>query len=482
MTTGSWSTLRTVTIATDCSGASQRRNGTTVSWSGGDSPKLIAKGQNRTFRERLVLFHKDPTVLPNGRPKPVKVDGSRVALDGLPNNLFDASRTKRIRDYDQPSSGSDEYGTPHNYTKSWVTYAEPSAFPWYYGNGQYAGTCTISAGGFDYDSYLGTPWTADHDYKLLSRLRSKVVGSEFNLASFLGAEGLDTLKFMTDTANRIYRSMIAVRKLDFRQAHRVLSEWGRYRNVTYLAGKRRREQEDIYRELLDTAAGRNRGQGWWSVPASTYLEWHLAVEPLLKDCVAAAEQLAHITQMPRTMKVTASVTARRVSTDAMVYTGPVWVGARTVRKSVVAYFVHTPPPVDLFGFQDPEVTLWNALPLSFVADYFYNIGGFLEARAIAKALPQGTFITTVKDDTNLTACKGRKASGNWSQIISSSYQASQKQRRGSLTRTISTSLTQNVSVPDVKPLGLPSSWQQAATVASLIATFSDRHAKRPPLR
>lgn len=472
MTTGSWSTYRTTTVSTACSSSSTVRNGTTVTWSGGDSPKRV--GVKRTFRERLAIFLKDPRILPNGKPAPLKIDPAATARKGAPSTIFDAAREKRIRVYDEPPAATDEYGTPNAYSKTWTTYRE-TVFPWYYANGTYAGTGTISNCGFAYAGELdGSIFTADHDYKLLSRLRSKVVGSEFNLASFLGAEGLDTLRFLTDTASRIYQSAKAVRKLDFVQAHKVLSEWGRYRYSPSLAGKRRREQEDIYRSLLEAASGKNRGQGWWSVPASTWLEWHLAVEPLLGDVVAAAEQLAHITQMPRELRIAASVTVKKEFTPSLVYTGTVWSGRRTYRKRVIAYFTHAPEPTSFLGLQDPEVTLWNALPLSFVSDYFYNIGGFLEARAIAKALPAGLYVTTVKDETVLTSCNYRKFQGNGNSYIAPSHRASQGYIRGSLTRSLSTTLS--VPRPDVKPLGAFSNWQRAATVASLIAAFSDRHA------
>lgn len=472
MTVGSWSTYKEVTVSTMCSGASQLCNGTMVSWNGDNSPVLTAK--KSTFRERHARFLLNPEILPNGKPKPIPVDGAYAAAKAEAGTIFDASREKRIKLYDEPLSGGAEYGYPNKYTKTWQTYRE-TIFPFYYGNGTYAGTCTIANGGFSYDGVLGDPFTADHDYKLLSRLRSKVVGTEFNLASFLGAEGYDTLRFLTDTANRLYRSALAARKLDFRTAHKVLAEWGRYSNVTFLAGKRRREQEDVYRDLIEAAAGKHRGQGWWSVPASTWLNWQLAAAPLLGDVQAAAEQLAHITEMPRTLRVQASVTAKKLFNDSLVWTGSVWVGSKSVRKSVIAYFKHTPEPSNFLGFQDPEVTIWNAMPLTFVSDYMYNIGGFLEARAIAKALPTGLYVTTVKDELNLVACRGRKFQGNWSNIIASTHQASQGYRQGSLTRTLSTSLS--VPRPDVRPLGAFSSWKRAATVVSLFTIFSDRNAK-----
>lgn len=467
MTTGSWSTYRTDTVSTACSSSSIIRNGTSVSWTGADSS--VKRRPRSTFKERLALFLKNPEALPNGRPKVVLDTVSAASVYGAAqDNIFDTARTQRLKMYDEvPSQG--DYGMPHAFSKSWTTYRE-TVFSWYFPNGQYAGSGTVGNCGFGYNGALKTPWTSSHDYKLLSRMREKVMGSDFNLASFLGAEGLDTLRFFTDTANRIYRSLAAARKLDFRNAHLILTGWGR---VTYrsksLAARERAAQEDIYRSIAEAASGKSRGQGWWSVPASTWLEYHLAVEPLLGDCVAAAEQLAHVTQMPRSLRVQASVTTRNKFTPGSVdLYSPLWTGERKVRKSVVAYFTHTPEPLSFLGFQDPEVTLWNAIPLSFVADYFVPIGSFLEARATAKAMPPGVYITSLKDETNLVSCQGKRQSA----IIAPVDQAKQKFKTGSFQRTVSSSL--DVPKPRVTPLGAFSSWQRAATVASLVAAFSDR--------
>lgn len=478
MTVGSWSTMKTTYAPTSCRSSapgSKMENGTTVSWNGADSAVLSAK--RTTFKERVARFMKNPEILPNGRPK-ISVDVSRVSALANTSTIFDAARERRIKVYDEPLSGGEEYGAPHAYTKNWLTRME-TTFIW--DGTSVPQTGTVQACGITFDTNsLGNPFTLDHDYKLISRLRSKVVGSEFNLASFLGAEGRDTLRFLTETSTRIYRSALAARKLNFREAHKVLTRWGRAPHDRSKAGKLMSVQEDVYRDLIESAAAKNRKQGWWSVPASQWLEWHLAVAPLLGDVKAAAEQLAHVTEMPRSNRYQASVTAKVLVDPALIYTGAVWAGGRSVRKSIVAYFTYTPEPLAFLGLQDPEVTLWNAMPLTFVSDYFYNIGGFLEARATASALPVGLFVTTVKDEYNLTACLGRKSTGIWRTIVREQYQPYQRYRKGSLVRTISASL--DVPKPVLKPLGAFKSWQRMATVASLFAVFTDSSARRPPLR
>lgn len=472
MTTGSWSTLTTSYAMTMCSGTSSFRNGTQVSWTGAD--RVVKRKSKQEYREWKIHYLLQPYTKAYDRHRGTykinhKLTSEMFDSQGL--NIFDLSRERRMKAYGPiPSQG--DYYTPHAFSKNWKTYKE-DRFDMYYSSGTYAGTGAISNCGFG-PAAVPSGWTVEHDYKLLARMRARVVGSDFNLASFLGAEGKDTISFLLNTANRIYRAQLAARKLKISEAVAILAQHGRYRPKSRSAVKRA-EQEDVYRDLIEAATGRARGQGWWSVPASAWLEYHLAVEPLLGDAVAAAEQLAHITQMPRTQKVSASVRVR-VPYPA-IYTGAVWTGSREIRKRVVAYFTHTPEPANFMGLKDPELTIWNAIPLSFVADYFYNIGGFLEARATANALPPGTFISTVKDETTLDSCLGYKFQGSWNRVIPLSQSRYSRYKEGSINRTISGSI--DVPPPELKPLGAFANWQKATTVCSLIATTFDRGFKLP---
>lgn len=506
MTTGTKNAVVQTFVSTDASTNSSYRNGYTVSWTGTD--RAVKRRQPVSRRERVVYFvklerapsrykgKKIPKVIrpelpllktrvytlpkgsdPQARPVQVEVDVSQTALrtESAADNIFDHARTKRMS-IAEGSPVTGDYLTPHPFSKSWTVYGE-TIVRYQHPIGPQTGTISNSGFGPDSNQVVST-WTAENDYKLLSRLRSRVVGSEFNLASFLGAEGLDTLRFFTDTANRLYRSMAAARKLDFQRAFSTLRDWGRVRTNKSIAWRKQREQEDVYRSIIEAASGKNRAQGWWSVPASQWLEYHLAIEPLFGDCVAAAKQLAHITQMPRTLKVSASVRVRKAFPKTA-YTGVVWDGYRETRKRIIAYFTSTPEPTSFLGFQDPEVTIWNAIPLSFVADYFCDIGGYLEARATAKAFPPGTYVTSTKDEYVYSGWKSKMFQGN--SVAANLRPPSENwQRTGSFTRTISSSL--DVPRPPFKPLGMFENWQRATTVASLLATFADREMRIPSLR
>lgn len=463
MTTGSWDTRRNTQVSTS-TGLGPLRNGTYVTWTGADN--VVRHGEKIPFKERKIEFLRDPTRMPyDKRNQPI--DHDTTASKGAGSDLFSATRDRRIRVYDTPQAGSD-YGTPNAFSKTWtfesqalLNVLEKSGSQWYPATG------TILQKGWQPQTASPLAWTANEDYKLISRLRAKVVGSEFNAASFLGAEGYDTLRFLGDTANRIYRMCVAAKKLNFRQAADIARAWGRY-NRKSMSARERAQQIDVYRDLMEAAAGKRRSAGWSATAAAAWLDWQLAIRPLLGDVVAAAEQLAHITEMPASKRLHASVTLR--SQYPTVTNGPQWVGGRFYRKKVVAYFTSTPEPSNFGGFQDPEVTIWNAFPLSFVADYMLNIGGFLEARASAAAFPSGLFVTSIKNEERLTAFTGNKYLGTGYNILASNGQF-EKYTRGSFTRGVSASL--DVPNPAFKKFGSDTAWQRVVTIASLFTVFAD---------
>jgi hypothetical protein len=213
--------------------------------------------------------------------------------------------------------------------------------------------------------------------------------------------------------------------------------------------------------------------GWETIVAGMYLEYHLAIEPLLGDAVAAAEQLAHLTQMPREKKVRASVKAKAGAWGLPPYPSSLGVWAKNekvVRKGVIAYFKHTPEPLNFLGLADPEVTIWNAIPMTFVSDYFYDIGGFLEARATARALPEGTYVVTTKASVVMQGyLRTLSASGlTTMEVVNYADARNELRSFGDISREIRSDLA--VPPPKLVPLGALKSWQRAATISALIVS------------
>jgi len=488
MTTGSWSTMSTVSgIAGYCSSNSQLTNGMLVSWSGPDSPmprKLKAKYRYRdisffdpAYKPYRKLLKSDPTDLPAYQAFMAEVFTSKE------DNIFDHAASKRLRVAEDPvgtiAAQNAAYRPPHAFSKEWQQRKE-YMFPMYDGSGNWLTNqaCVQNCG-------LGAqtppdPWTVEHDYKLLERLRSKVVGSEFNLASFLGAEGHDTLKLITDTSNRIYQSFRALRRGSVADSVRVLR--GTRRTPNRKAPQDIERQLDVYRDLREIWMGDSKRRppatGWAGVfdkfvtaPAELWLTWHLAVEPLIGDLNAAAEQLAHITSVPRQRRYRVGVTARaRAEPSAL---SPSWaINQRLHRKSYTCYFRYEPEPMAFMGFQDPEVTIWNAIPLSFVSDYFFDVGSWLSARAIASHLPSGTYILSDKDETYYRNLLGQFGTNPPSlrRVVTDGRDLFA--RTGKFVRSLPIGIS--VPPPTFKPLGVFENWQRAVTTASLAAVFSTR--------
>lgn len=471
MTTGSWTTKVTTTAPTSC-GTTTIINGTQVSWVGEDGPVGSTYRKKPSFKERQALFVVDPMKQPYSRGRfKLRVERSPDMTGEAWQNqtIFDVARSRRIREAEYPDGESLTPGY-HNYTKTYDTRRDSTFIMKAKSDG------TRRVRGLQACGYgplnIPDPWTSADDYKLLERLREKVVGSDFNLAVAIGAEGRETIKFLFDTATRVYKSAIYMKKLRPDLAMRTLREWGRYQQN--LRSRRDVHQQlDVYKDLSAALANKKRGQSWYGVPPNQWLEYHLAVEPLLGDLKAGAEALAH-NHLDRPVSKTLRTSRKKVGLFPGSSGG--WsrwdLQSRTVEKRIIAHFQNEPSPLKLSGVFDPEVVIWNALPLSFVFDYMLDVGSFLEARATRAALGKGTFITSKKDYQLNAAINAWMVGGNTIEVADDEASKALAILTGTFTRTISTTL--DVPPPELKPLGAFKSWQRLLTVLSLGAAYGER--------
>lgn len=448
MTTGSYDTRRSTAATTSSGSAGTYKEGSAVSWSGGDSATLRRK--RRRYHLREIVYEK--SFLKKGKTVVVQRVRHQRVYEPKPVEPVNARRV------------------PHPFTKNWTTTIyRPTAL-----KSVLAGT--VVSGPPDGLGLTGVAppadrWGSKDEYKLLEKLKNLTEGGGFNMASFLGAEGKDTVKFLFDTANRIYRTIAAVKRGNLNRALAIAkSSKDGFKRVRDL-GKTKDQiayQTEVYRNALSELARgspSHKKEGWRNLTANNWLEYHLAVEPLLGDVKAAAEQLAYTLDRPQSLRyaVKREVEANGVRPS----NGAYWlVNIKRHRANVVAYLSELPSVAQLSGLMDPEVVVWNAIPLSFVADYFVPIGDWLEARATASHLV-GQFVRSDKIETEVRNCAGTTSTfiaGGFSNKCL--YDGGTTWRSGSFVRSVASTL--NVPLPDVNPLGALTSWQRAATVVALI--------------
>lgn len=324
---------------------------------------------------------------------------------------------------------------------------------------------------------LPWPWNEDEDIgKLTDDLATQVKGGDFNMASFLGAEGHDTLKFLADSTQRVARSLLHLKRGNIKAAIDVVihsdDRWIRRAGTTPKgrAYEHRAQYENAVRHYRETFPGNRTGREWLDISANQWLQYHLAVEPLLGDVKAAAEMIGYNLSRPQVRRYRQTLT-REANWTHPGYTGPGAFGSpvgwgelyRRKRYQYVLYVTEDPASLlTLSGVLNPEVVAWNAIPLSFVADWFYPIGDWLDRRAFSGSI-KGEFVFTVKSETVARGLHARTGRYKGYEFING---GSTRFCQGAVARTVGTSLP--VPKPTFQPLGVLKSWQRAATGAALI--------------
>lgn len=204
-------------------------------------------------------------------------------------------------------------------------------------------------------------WTANDDYKLASKIRSRVAGSQFN-AGIAIAESGQAFRMIGNAARRIGRALTYSRHGNFFAAARAL------------VGP--------------------RFQSWSKTHpvANNWLELQYGWRPLLDDAKAGAEFLSHHFTTPQ--QHVFHVTVRKVGPMPTMTGGyGRWlIGGYTVSKRVKV-ILKEKNVTALAGLLDPASVAWELLPYSFVIDWFLPIGNWLQARQLATGIT-ATYVTS----------------------------------------------------------------------------------------
>ncbi len=292
------------------------------------------------------------------------------------------------------------------------------------------GTALSCFGGIETPNVL---LTANDELQLINSLYEQVAGSDFNLAVTL-VETRETLDTIANGAIKIARALQFARKLDVVGVAKALGvkPRGKYNN-------------------------RNHGY----TATSLWLEHRYGWMPILQDTYSAAKLLAVQLNMPQSKRYTSRI-KRQASLSAPAH--GYWkygTNVRVIRKQIVAYISEQPSTLELTGLLNPLAVAWEAVPFSFVADWFLPVGNYLQARGAASVL-KGTFVTTTFETTTQEGL----FSGNF-------YTIENGQNYGSVsatvTRTVSNSL--NVPLPSFVPFSKAISWKRAVSALSLLNNF-----------
>ncbi|DAD52283.1 maturation protein [ssRNA phage SRR6960799_13] len=316
------------------------------------------------------------------------------------------------------------------------------------------------------------PWTGNDTNALINKLHGKVAGSDFNLASAIGAEGKDTLKFIAETASRISRSITALKRGHVNKAISTLTQdrdlYRRKRGYK-MDDALVTDQTEIYRnvanEFFNGSKGRRKNDNAIDRAADSWLNWQLAAAPLLGDVKAAAEQLAQRYGVPQTYRQKASNFKVAIKKPDSSPGAKCVIRQTRTDQSIVYYYSEALDVPQLSGILDPEVVLWNALPWSFVADWFIPIGSWLEARGHANNL-SGKFVLSVKTNRTLRSVYGVPGTlgGGYAYINGLDC----VQETGSFVRTLPANLNSLIRPPRFVPLSEALSWKKAITGVSLV--------------
>jgi hypothetical protein len=281
------------------------------------------------------------------------------------------------------------------------------------------------------------PWNSNDDIALLGKLREQIAGSDFNLGVFLG-ESQEALRMIFDSATRIRKSILAVKRGNLRAAAS---------------------------HLLINKPKRINPKG--KTASAIWLELQYGWLPLLQDAEGAAQFLAKYLEFPmvRTYKVRKKKNHKWSNGGS---TNVSQIYKASSQKQIIARVSEVNVP-SLVGLTDPASVAWELLPFSFVADWFIPIGNYLAARSLASAVT-GSFVTTMT--TKSEGSFGPPLSVSNTSVRNIWSGGFHSEKRIAVDRSISTSLA--VPMPRVKPLGDVPSWKRAANAVSLLVQLGPK--------
>lgn len=259
-------------------------------------------------------------------------------------------------------------------------------------------------------------WREDDSNAVLGKLRNRLVDTEGFHAGVAVAELEKTLKLIGDSAKTLRRFGQRFSKGDIPGALRVLYNGTHSANISGFEGLQR-----------------------W---AKNYLAYKFGLEPLVQDVIGAAQFLGSTQNQVKIQRIRARKGGQREFDTSH---GMWHQKCKVVEmEQVICVLKSTPSNLEISGLFDIPSILWERLTGSFIVDWWFKVGQYLDAMQMARIL-EGTFITTHYKRIDY----GPYTSGTTYRVLNDSSSA----RKIVISRRVSTSL--DVKIPRMRPLFHP---------------------------
>lgn len=301
--------------------------------------------------------------------------------------------------------------------------------------------CSVSELGYATD-----PWGANDDIILVNRLRARL-HSDWDPAVFL-ATSRQSLQLIGSTALRLSGVLRDIRAGRLADAARLMLKNSGVARKAHRNGPRPVTTKDL---------------------AEAQLELSYGILPLVNDAYEGARYVAHNIELPK--RASARVTRRvkfplETSTPSNYRHTSSSFGEH--RAQLIARIEESGGPLYLLGLDDPLSMAWEALPFSFVADWFIPIQNYLMARSFANAT-SAVYVTThtvVRQSFGIERVPPSLYT----------YIGPYTGRSVSVSRSVSASL--GVKLPVFKPFASVPSYRRCINAVSLLVA---RHGSSVPL-
>lgn len=278
--------------------------------------------------------------------------------------------------------------------------------------------------GFDYGK-----WEADNRMlKLITKLRSKINGSDFNAGVFL-AEAGQSLGMIADSATRLANCITSLKRGNVQRAWRSLK-----------TGSPRPKDATPQKSAADNWTAMSYG---WT--------------PLVSDMESGAQFLSRLSSKPDISRVM----VRDFMSLPLLSDAVKWQEASLLERIQIVAYITKVEEASLSGISDVASVAWERLPWSFVVDWAIPIGSFLTAASLKRSIT-ATYVITKSSILKATGPSYETTYGGQHQIT----RCGLSYRSVRVVRTVTTDLP--IPLPAFRPAENAFSWKRAANAVALL--------------